>query len=436
VKSPLVSCITPTSNRPQFLQRVISCFLSQDYSNCELIIFDDGRELSISNIPDVPNIHYYYAKAAQEIGPKRNFLCSKAKGEIIVHFDDDDWYASDWISKQVSALITENADITGINNINYFSTVGNLVWKYKHTKNERNWVYGGTLAYWKSFWKKYPFKDMQTGEDNDFILNSKAKIYAHDYTYGYLGTIHTDNTGIKLFENPAEKLQQEKWIKKIEEPKKHQVDNLMPQNSNLPLVTCIMPTANRPDFVISAIDNFKKQNYSKKELVILDDGCKSIENQIPDDSQIKYFFSKPLGTIGAKRNIACNKAKGEFILHWDDDDWYAPDWITHEVEALLSSGADICGIDQVQFYSPSQNTYWMTKNRNSKRPWLTGASLIYRKSFWKTHNFKDLQSGEDDDFVRNNGAKVFAHDYFQGFIATLHDTNTSSIFFDGAEQKI
>ncbi|SEB22396.1 Glycosyl transferase family 2 [Pedobacter hartonius] len=395
-----------------------------------MIIFDDGVELSSLNILDLPNIHYYYAKASQEIGPKRNFLCSKAQGEIIIHLDDDDWYAPDWISKQVNALNTLNTDITGINNINFFSTVENIFWNYKYTENIKPWIYGGTLAYWKSLWDKNPFKDMQTGEDNDFIFSSKAKIYAHDYTTGYLGLIHGDNIGVRLFENPAEKLQQEKWIKNIQKPEKYHINTVSCLNSNLPLVTCIMPTANRPNFVISAIDNFIKQNYSNKELVIIDDGKESVENLIPNDQQIKYFFSKSLGTIGSKRNIACDKAKGEFIIHWDDDDWYAPDWIVREVEALLNSGADICGIDQVQFFSPSQNEYWMTKNRNSKHPWLTGATLIYRKSFWNMHNFNDLQSGEDDDFVRNSRAKIFAHSYFQGFIATLHDNNTSSIFFE------
>ena len=77
----------------------------------------------------------------------------------------------------------------------------------------------------------------------------------------------------------------------------------------------------------------------------------------------------------------------------------------------------------------------MTKNMNSRKPWLTGASLIYRKAFWEQHPFKGLQIGEDDDFIRNNGGKVFAHDYYQGFMATLDPNNTSKKFFEEAADK-
>lgn len=192
-----------------------------------------------------------------------------------------------------------------------------------------------------------------------------------------------------------------------------------------PLVSCIMPTANRQKFLPFAIHYFIDQDYPNKELIIIDDGLESAKALIPNHPQIRYFYSEPLGTIGVKRNHACDKAQGEIIMHWDDDDWYAPDWISRQIEALSTSGADITGLNTVLFYSPSVEKRWVYEDSDLEKPWLCGATMAYRKSFWKEHPFVDIQVGEDYDFVWNSGAKTFALDYFQGFISILHAHNTS-----------
>jgi len=195
---------------------------------------------------------------------------------------------------------------------------------------------------------------------------------------------------------------------------------------NLPLVTCITPTANRQKFLPLAINYFLAQDYPNKELMIIDDGVTSCAELIPNHSQIKYFYSSnKLGTIGIKRNIACDKANGEIILHWDDDDWYAPDWISRQVDAQLNSGADITGLNIVDFYSPTVNKRWRYEDTDIEKPWLCGATMCFRKSFWETHKFIDLQVGEDYDFVWNSGGKVYALNYVQGFTSILHPHNTS-----------
>lgn len=195
-------------------------------------------------------------------------------------------------------------------------------------------------------------------------------------------------------------------------------------DSSLPLVTCIMPTANREELMLKAIQYFLNQDYPYKELVIIDDGTESAIRSIPNLYSIRYFYLKQPKNIGAKRNQACEKAAGSIIVHWDDDDWYAADWISHQVNILLKSEADICGLNKIQYYSVNTHTkYWMTENRNVKRSWLSGATLAYRKSFWKKHRFKDLQIGEDDDFIRNTGARIVAHNYYDGFLATIHSSN-------------
>jgi len=209
---------------------------------------------------------------------------------------------------------------------------------------------------------------------------------------------------------------------------------------NEPLVSCIMPTANRQKYIPFTLNYFLNQDYKNVELVIIDDGKESILPLLPDDSRIKYFYTEPLGTIGTKRNYACEKATGEIIMHWDDDEWYANDWISKQVQFLIGSGADISGIEFVHYYSPITDTFWVgsAENRNNpakKHQWLNGPTIAYWKSFWKSYPFKDLQKGEDDEFVNNLAAKTYAHDYIDGFIKILHPGNTTVKYFEKVKHK-
>lgn len=207
----------------------------------------------------------------------------------------------------------------------------------------------------------------------------------------------------------------------------------------LPLVSCIMPTANREKFIPFAIRYFLYQNYPNKELIIVDDGKYPVKDLIPADSRIYYSYCDPLGTIGLKRNSTIQQSSGSIIVHWDDDDWYAMDWVSQQVNFLLSTNSDVCGIRHVHYYSPLMNAFWqgdaLNRNDPNRKVWLNGATLAYTRAYWASHPFGDLQKGEDEDFVQQTGARVYAHDYIDGFIAILHAHNTTVKPFENTKFK-
>src|SRR6266567_7684949 len=98
----------------------------------------------------------------------------------------------------------------------------------------------------------------------------------------------------------------------------------MTSSARAPLVSCIMPTANRRQFARQAITYFQRQDYPSKELLILDDGQDCIQDLMPEDAAIRYTRLTGKRSLGMKRNLACEMARGDLILHWDDDDWMAP----------------------------------------------------------------------------------------------------------------
>ena len=82
-----------------------------------------------------------------------------------------------------------------------------------------------------------------------------------------------------------------------------------------PLVSCIMPTGNRRSFVPQAIRCFLRQDYPNLELVVIDDGAQSSRDCVPESDRIRYLRLDQKMTLGAKRNFACEQARGEIIVH-------------------------------------------------------------------------------------------------------------------------
>lgn len=187
-----------------------------------------------------------------------------------------------------------------------------------------------------------------------------------------------------------------------------------------------MPTADRRSFVPDAIRYFLAQDYPEKELVIVDDGADSVADLVRDDPRIRYFRNERRQPVGAKRNFACRAARGEVLVHWDDDDWSAPWRLRYQVEQLQAAGADICGLNRIWFYAPDEKRAWEYVYPSRQKPWVYGASLCYTREFWQRHPFPEIRLGEDTRFVWAD-AKARVHPLADSrfLVALIHGQNTS-----------
>lgn len=198
-----------------------------------------------------------------------------------------------------------------------------------------------------------------------------------------------------------------------------------------------MPTtAIRKHFLPLAIDNFLKQDYSEKELIILDDGNLSMKSLIPDISYIRYVpYPFKFITLGQKRNYACSIAEGTIIQHWDDDDYYGPGWLTSQLDVLLKEEAQICGLRRLYFLDPVLGKAWEYTYGINRQAWVAGATMAYYKAFWERKPFRALNIGEDNHFVWSSGAKVAINDNVSSFVSILHRDNTSPKHTTDAQWK-
>src|SRR5262249_39628230 len=155
-----------------------------------------------------------------------------------------------------------------------------------------------------------------------------------------------------------------------------------------------MPTAGRRAFVPQAIEYFLRQDYPRRELIVLDDGAEPVADLMPQDPRIRYFYTEGRRTLGAKHNSGCELAKGDIIAHWDDDDWMA-DWrLSYQVHQVLANPNPVLtGLSHIYFYDPGSAHAWQYIYPPEHRPWVYGASFCYRSEFWRDHRFPEMTEG-------------------------------------------
>jgi O-antigen biosynthesis protein len=439
---PLVSCIMPTHNRRAFIQQTLSYFERQDYQNRELIIVDDGEDRIADLLPSDPRIRYIALSMPTSIGAKRNLACEQARGEIIAHWDDDDWYAPHRLQYQVAALLDKKVDITGLETSCFFDLARWQAWTCSPELHRRLFVgdvHGGTLVYWRRVWQRIAhYPAVSLAEDALFLREAcrrGARLQKLPHANSFVYIRHNSNawslplgayiqpngwkqTDLKAFLPPSElpfyaslsPVAQKDYTSgeqspdALPHPSQSQERRSGPLRGNqpYPLVSCIMPTYNRRKFVPQALHYFLRQEYPNCELIILDDGTDAIGDLIPADERIRYIRLHEKTTVGAKRNLACEQARGEIIAHWDDDDWHAPQRLLYQIEALLRESADICGVNSLLFYDMEGGHAWQYVYPRSQRTWLSGSTLCYKRTFWASNRFANIDVGEDSRFVSSN----------------------------------
>jgi glycosyltransferase involved in cell wall biosynthesis len=113
-----------------------------------------------------------------------------------------------------------------------------------------------------------------------------------------------------------------------------------------PTVSVVIPTVNRAQAVVRAIESVLAQEHSQVEVLVIDDG--STDDTTLDvgaiaagDSRVKLILhSRNLGAQAA-RNSGIRAAIGDWITFLDSDDIYLPGSIERRLAAAAATGATV-----------------------------------------------------------------------------------------------
>ncbi len=199
---PLVSIITPTFGREQFLEQTLRWVRAQTYPRIEWLVLDDSPEPArmFAGIAD-DRIRYEHSGARLSIGEKRNRLIARARGDYVAHFDDDDYYAPQFLETMVSNLESHAADFAHLCSwylfdlrhdfFGYWNLRETTGWHYlcdatavrltRFTPENNapladNYLgYGFTYVYRRAVWETGAFAAVDWGEDAQFVRAAAAR---------------------------------------------------------------------------------------------------------------------------------------------------------------------------------------------------------------------------------------------------------------------
>lgn len=115
---------------------------------------------------------------------------------------------------------------------------------------------------------------------------------------------------------------------------------------NKPGVSVITCT-NRPNYFEQIFNNYTSQNYDKKELIIVlnnnDLNMKKYQEKAKQDKNIKIYQLDEKISLGDCKNFALKHFNLDYVSFFDDDDYYAPNFLNFTLQTFNNTRADIVG---------------------------------------------------------------------------------------------
>lgn len=189
---------------------------------------------------------------------------------------------------------------------------------------------------------------------------------------------------------------------------------------NNKLVSVIIPTYSRPDFIVRAIESIKQQTYKPIELLVVDDNGKGTSCQIEtekilkryiDKEEIRYIAHDFNQNGSAARNTGWKASKGNYLVFHDDDDIMAPTKIEEQVNAIESSRdenvmASYCNCvlfkdgHQVRKYEANKEGNLQYELLSSKWSFGSGSNILMKREAM------EKLGGYDESFLRHQDLEI------------------------------
>jgi glycosyltransferase involved in cell wall biosynthesis len=195
--------------------------------------------------------------------------------------------------------------------------------------------------------------------------------------------------------------------------------------SKYPFVSICTPTFNRRPFIPIIIKCFENQTYprDKMEWIIVDDGSDKIEDLVVHLPYVRYFKYDEKMTLGKKRNISNEKAKGDIIVYMDDDDYYPPERVQHAVERLQETKALCAGSSAMFIYFKHINKMFQFGPYGPNH--ATAATFAFKKELLKQTRFDEESCvAEEKKFLKDYTIPFVQLDSTKSILVFSHNHNS------------
>ncbi|HEX4197828.1 MAG TPA: glycosyltransferase family A protein [Caulobacteraceae bacterium] len=216
--NPRVSCLMVTTGRRAVIRHSLECYRRQAYENRELVVVTqpDGLQAVSDFVADsgAANVAIHCVGPEMTLGDCRNVSIARSRGEMLMHWDDDDLYDPLRITAAVALLSQSRAAAALLARV--------LIWwpRRRIAAISKRRLWEGTITVLREYAPAYP--SLAKGEDTPPVsaLARTRPIATYDFPLLYVYTVHAGNTwDTRHFEEMFEKaecvIQDEDYVELI-----------------------------------------------------------------------------------------------------------------------------------------------------------------------------------------------------------------------------
>lgn len=107
-----------------------------------------------------------------------------------------------------------------------------------------------------------------------------------------------------------------------------------------PVISCLMLAGSDPQKAARAILCYQQQTWEQKELIVIDNGEADLgpllEDIAPDE--LRYIRKNDGKSRAYLKNMGLDHAGGDYVIHWEEQDWHHPDRIREQWSTISAGG--------------------------------------------------------------------------------------------------
>lgn len=173
-------------------------------------------------------------------------------------------------------------------------------------------------------------------------------------------------------------------------------------------ISLIIPTYNRKDTILRAVDSVLGQSFKVDEIIVVDDGSTDGTGKLLEgySNDVKVFFQENKG-VSAARNFGIKNASHEWIAFLDSDDEWTKDKIKEQVDFHGQNPGILISQTNEVWIRNGQRVNQMKKNEKSSGMifdkcmalcMVTPSSVLAHKSIFEKVGFFDEQMEVCEDY--------------------------------------
>ena len=195
---------------------------------------------------------------------------------------------------------------------------------------------------------------------------------------------------------------------------------LDPLDSEQPSVSVVTATM-RPENVGRCLDNFTKQTYENKELILVLNSAECDLDAIRRDAEripnVQVLHVDGKTTLGDCLNRGVEASSGDYVAKMDDDDYYGERYLSDSVLAASFSDAEVVGKGSFFMYFEDGNTTALAEvaREHTFTHFVTGGTMFIRSDVAREFPFDSISLRGYTNFlhaVAQAGCRIYAADRF------------------------